>query len=1035
MKASDVTHKVKKRVYKLTEDPSPNEDSPKLNHVTVDSQNNVVEARHARPAVKLYDKLSNSTARVREYISESVGLLENLTKDWVCLFQTADCVLTEGNMPLQLYPVGTKVQFNANLVECSLPIQYIASCVWIKTENALILPNNVDTPMIPASKKVVYDELNFKLAHLDMKTGTVFQILDDNFGVIKHNSRMVLFDTCDFWTSEQGTAAQLNKSLKSLLSLGDTVMFHAAWIQSPNLTGIPYLATAVWSPKHSPFTAGKHPVAIRRDKIHPDKIKIYEMVSRCSALQEVLASTEKEEKTHKSTKAVGPCKIKVYDHKGVVKMAFKLKGSNVLLAAILEFDKINHAFYIPSVSVESHEKIKICIPGTKVCFSAVPVGSGEDYPVSHIATAVSHIHHKMPLNKDVDKIVEISKDTLRMMMEKKPELSETMLQAQVAQIFMIEPSKSSMVKDISVIDCFPTGRLVCMFDDKCGILEDHRRELAFFEKADLNLSSDLKLRDIVMIMTRCRDVTIRFQASYVLDGPVKMVVHDGTVSISSNIVRYFPDVQVKKSRIMLRPKSFSAEKESRAVAAVEQFKADKILTPDYIIDSGKYKGTLGKVSKYSNSSSDTIKENRRHEDSERQEVVSLVKQSGKVFAILNDSFGLLQFSQEKGKQSYCLFDTFDLYLEGGKSAAQSNKSVADIVELDMSVYFHACQILPDCPVSWLATGVWTHEKVNQPKPVAFKKITKEKLHVFKKVAETCKVLVMEDESESAGDFDQEKNKSDCKTIDPSHTNEERTDSCTISGDASNQHCFIHSEKEENQLLGSSNCSNLPRLPSEDFAKDVKEEMNTNSNIKTEDNANIGENKIKETVGISASVSKVYGLEEPVPDASENKLEETESISNSVSNVCGLEETVTDSTGITTIPVLPEYLCAKSTSASFVIELDEKMAIFSLDSPRGTKVLLHWNRLWLSSKEVEEIRRWEDTTGKKFKIGARRLEGYEEFDYQAIYAYLAPDEKTSGSSYELELDVFTKKQEDVDMLEKDLQLFKYLSRINSLANNC
>merc|ERR1712042_16145 len=607
-----------------------------------------------------------------------------------------------------------------------------------------------------------------------------------------------------------------------------------------------------------------------------------------------------------------------------------------------------------------------------------------------------------------------------------------MLQAQMAQIFRIQPSKSSMAKDISVIDCFPTGRLVCMFDDKCGIIEDHRRELAFFEKADLNLSSDLKLRDIVMIMTRCRDVTIRFQASYVLDGPVKMVVHDGTVSISSNIVRYFPDVQVKKSRIMLKPKSFSFEKESRAVAAVEQFKADKILTPDYIIDSGKYKGTLGKVSKYSNSSSDTVKENRRHEDSERQEVVSLVKQNGKVFAILNDSFGLLQFSQDEVKQSYCLFDTFDLYLEGGKSAAQSNKSVADIVELDMSVYFHACRILPDCPVSWLATGVWIHEKVNQPKPVAFRKITKEKLHVFKKVAETCKVLVMEDESEATDNLDQE-NKSDCNTVDSSQTNEERIDSSTINEVASSQHGSIHSEniseKEENQLLGS---SNLPRHPSESF---VKEDVSTTSNIKTEDDARLGENQLKETEVLSNSVSKACGLEEWFSDSSENNIKETEGISSSVNKECGLEKPVFESSSTTPTPVLPEYLCAKSTSGSFVVELDEKMALFSLDGLCGSKVLLHWNRMWFSSKEVEEISKWEDTTGKKFKISARRLGGYKEFEYQAIYAYLAPDEKTSESSHELELDVFSKKQEDIEMLDKDLQLFQYLSRINSLATNC
>merc|ERR1719369_1357486 len=305
----------------------------------------------------------------------------------------------------------------------------------------------------------------------------------------------------------------------------------------------------------------------------------------------------------------------------------------------------------------------------------------------------------------------------------------------------------------SAVDCFPTGRLVCMFDKKAGILEDHRRELAYFETTDLNLPQGLELKDIVIVMTRCRDVTIRFQATHVLDGPVKMIVHDGTVAISSNIERYFPEVQVKKSRIILKPKSFNNEKVSRAIACVELYMKDKILTPDYIIESGQYSSTLGKVRRYSSSniSSSIQPIGKTSVVSSSDDVRCVVKYSGKVMTILNDSFGLLQFSQDDiSKQSYCLFDTFDLYLEGGKSAAQSNTSVADVLEAGMSVYFHACEILPDCPVSWLATGVWCHQKTSQPKPVPYNKITKEKKIVFKKVAETCKVLVEENHQYSTG---------------------------------------------------------------------------------------------------------------------------------------------------------------------------------------------------------------------------------------------------------------------------------------------
>ena len=91
-------------------------------------------------------------------------------------------------------------------------------------------------------------------------------------------------------------------------------------------------------------------------------------------------------------------------------------GGRGLAAAIEKFtrsskDKKHYAFYLGSSSVESHEKNKICIPETKVYFSAFP--AGKDSPVSYIATAVSLIHCKMPFDNDVGKIVDTAKDALK----------------------------------------------------------------------------------------------------------------------------------------------------------------------------------------------------------------------------------------------------------------------------------------------------------------------------------------------------------------------------------------------------------------------------------------------------------------------------------------------------------------------------------------------------------------------------------------------------------------------------------------------
>ena len=127
--------------------------------------------------------------------------------------------------------------------------------------------------------------------------------------------------------------------------------------------------------------------------------------------------------------------------------------------------------------------------------------------------------------------------------------------------------------------------------------------MLYFEKSDINLPSELELKDVVLVMTRCRDVTIRFQATQVLRGPVKMIVHDGTVTVSSNVDRYFPNIELKNPRICMKPNSFDSDKVTRAKKAVELYKSDQILTPDYIVDSGEFPSKLDYNQHCSSSSS------------------------------------------------------------------------------------------------------------------------------------------------------------------------------------------------------------------------------------------------------------------------------------------------------------------------------------------------------------------------------------------------------------------------------------------------
>ena len=62
-------------------------------------------------------------------------------------------------------------------------------------------------------------------------------------------------------------------------------------------------------------------------------------------------------------------------------------------------------------------------------------------------------------------------------------------------------------------------------------------------------------------------------------------------------------------------------------------------------------------------------------------VLEEVKQGkGHLASILNSSFGLIRFGA-----SLCLFDTYDLFLETGKTAAQSRLTVTNCLTVGMEV--------------------------------------------------------------------------------------------------------------------------------------------------------------------------------------------------------------------------------------------------------------------------------------------------------------------------------------------------------------
>ena len=226
-----------------------------------------------------------------------------------------------------------------------------------------------------------------------------------------------------------------------------------------------------------------------------------------------------------------------------------------------------------------------------------------------------------------------------------------------------------------------------------------------------------------------------------------MIVHDGTVTISSNLDKYHPEIKLKAAKVNLKPNSFSQDKILRATDAVENYQADKILSIDSILGSADYPSLLMKSRKYGvlicdNSPNASISKGGESLPFQSESSVKSIRNTlGKLKSILNENFGLIEFITVTGEKSFSLFDTYDLYLGKRNTAAKGKVPLEKVLLAGEEVMFNACEVCPSSCVPWLANGVWKSDLACPPDPVPYEEISKEKLAVFEKVADTCALVL------------------------------------------------------------------------------------------------------------------------------------------------------------------------------------------------------------------------------------------------------------------------------------------------------
>ena len=107
--------------------------------------------------------------------------------------------------------------------------------------------------------------------------GTVWYIINDNFALVETNDTksLALFDTYDFYMTQNGTAAEAKQSLKQVVTVGMSVKLNACYISKD--FSIPFLCTSIW--KTGGESAGLDFEPLPKANIQPDKLNIHEQVS------------------------------------------------------------------------------------------------------------------------------------------------------------------------------------------------------------------------------------------------------------------------------------------------------------------------------------------------------------------------------------------------------------------------------------------------------------------------------------------------------------------------------------------------------------------------------------------------------------------------------------------------------------------------------------------------------------------------------------------------------------------------------------
>ena len=704
----------------------------------------------------------NKLAVVKEVLSEDSAILENREESWMCFF-TLSNVLPRGPVSNlgEALPPGTLVGLNATLIDDRKRIKYLATSVWNNKTSHLVprheLNEEIDNELLrkyfdvneifeqndrtPKRREGICESIAFPEIY-ESKEGMIFRLLDDNFGILRVEDNLVLFDTCDFWIDTSTTASRRGLKLGQVVGLGSTVVFHACRLEEKTAR-VQYLASAVWKmelhDQEFKISTKLQPKPITVQEIVPEKIAIFKQVVATVSPSLPVFSGRKPA-IHVLNGKLGVVETTFIDEKGI-----SICGvMNVSGLGSAGQEKMRCAFIsehcnglsVPKEGCSCRVNIRRVVRkyswSDKVPYVALTVypmycsvkeeeqeKAGEKEEVAlrkfdEIYGLVARSNRGCPLVEPVKKVYQIR--------------SRSKFSPIVAPI---EDREANTVADKTSI-----GRFKCLTSRTTGIMQDIQDPsiLIYFELADLigkekKYIKAVSTYDVVKLMCNMAGVKVCYKASKMKSQNIQYAAHQNglwlNIAGGKRLARHLEFLQnVRLEKKQLKKTADLPDRMRRFKEAECNFKFSNRLR--------------------------TIEQVRKEEETEKKQELIAVK--GTVRVILNENFGLLWGPIEESDaheiQYYCLFDTYDLLVSGKQSAADKGMTMSSVVRLGDELIYNACLMDKRKIVPYLATSVWNGvDRAFDVPPMAKANIQSDKVNVYSQVVLSCMPFIEKRERE------------------------------------------------------------------------------------------------------------------------------------------------------------------------------------------------------------------------------------------------------------------------------------------------